>query len=97
MVAVETPQRPVSSAGIDGTSVTVAAPPWRLDLTSRLQIEELTAARGAAPSAAAPAADRTTAAAEWDAEIDLQVRADEPAEVGLIEGIIDSVIGFLFG
>jgi uncharacterized protein YkwD len=96
LVAVETPQRPVSSAGLDGASVVVAAPARRIDLATRLQIEEIAAARVAAlATATTPAADQPTAAA--DAETDLEVRADQTAEVGLFEGIIGAVIGFLFG
>ena len=93
-MAVETPQRPVSSAGLDGASVVVAAPARHIDLATRLRIDEIAAARIAALATANPTADQPTAA---DAETDLEVRADEPAEVGFIEGIIGAVMGFLFG
>ncbi|MGZ8562725.1 MAG: CAP domain-containing protein [Candidatus Limnocylindria bacterium] len=94
LVGVETPQRPVSSAGLDGASVVVAAPARRIDLATRLRIDEIAAERVAALATATPAADQPPAA---DAGTDLEVRADQPAEDGLIEGIIGAVIGFLFG
>jgi hypothetical protein len=59
-------------------------------------MEEYTAMRVAAVTTASPG-DDARAAADAKAEPDLLVRADKPAEVGLFEGIIDTVIGFLFG
>ena len=97
LVAVETPQRPVSSAGLDGTSEVVSAPARRIDVAARLQVEEIAAARATAMARAIAAADRGTAATEAGAETGLEVRTDQPAEVGLIEGILGAVISFLFG
>jgi uncharacterized protein YkwD len=96
LVAVEIPQRPVSSAGLDGASVVVSGPAPRVDLATLLPMEEYTAMRVAAMTTASRA-DDAPAAADAKAEPDLLVRADKPAEVGLFEGIIDTVIGFLFG
>src|SRR5690606_29846960 len=96
LVAVETPQRPVSAAGLDGTSVVVSVPSRRVDLATRLQIEEIAAAQAAALAVVAPASERAPVADAVTAS-DLEVRADQPAEAGLIEGIIGAVMGFLFG
>jgi uncharacterized protein YkwD len=89
-VAVDRPRRPVSSAGFDGASIVVSVP-HRIDLAARLQAEETAAARAAAMASAAPDTDDVTA------EVDLEVRAAAPSEVGLLEGIVGAVIGFLFG
>ncbi len=94
LVTVEAPQRPASSAGVDGDSVVVSAPMRRADLATRLQIEEIAAARAA--DQAASAAEPRLANAGGTAA-DLEVRADAPTDVGLFEGIIGAVIGFLFG
>jgi uncharacterized protein YkwD len=89
-VAVDRPRRPVSSAGFDGASIVVSVP-HRIDLAARLQAEETAAARAAAMASAAPDTEDVTA------EVDLEVRAAAPSEVGLLEGIVGAVIGFLFG
>ena len=97
LVAVETPQRPVSAAGLDGSSVVVSAPARRVDLATRLQIEEIAAAQAAALVITTAAAVDEATTADAGTELDLEVRADQRAETGLIEGIIGAVIGFLFG
>jgi hypothetical protein len=99
-VAVAKPQRPVSSAGLDGASVVVSAPVRRVNVAIPLAIDDIAAAHVAAEVTATTALERTPAVADADpqgAVADLEVRADRPAEVGLIEGIIGAVIGFLFG
>lgn len=100
LVAVDTPQRPVSSAGLDGASVVVSKAARRADLAVWLRFEELTA-QAAELELSPPTSDRSlTASADEETETagsDLEVRAEEPAEVGLLEGIIGAVIGFLFG
>jgi hypothetical protein len=90
LVAVSTPRRPVSSAGLDGASVVVAVP-HRIDLATRLTADETAAARAAAMVAASDADNQVAANA------DLEVRAEAASEVGLLEGIVGAVIGFLFG
>ena len=95
LVAVDAPLRPVSSAGVDGASVVVSSPARRVDPARWLPIEEMAAAPSAAVAVATPETkDRPVAAG---ADTELEVRADQPAEVGLIEGIIGALIGFLFG
>jgi hypothetical protein len=96
LVAVDAPKRPVSAAGLDGSSVVVSAPARRADVATRLPIDEIADAQAAAPTVAAPEADEPTTA-DAGTETDLEVRADQPAEAGLIEGIIGAVMGFLFG
>ena len=99
MVAVEAPRRPVSAVGLDGASVTVSAPSRRADLATWLKLEQLAAEQATATSTAA-ADDGPRDAdekARTETALDLEVRVDEPAEVGLVEGIIGAVIGFLFG
>lgn len=88
-VTVDAPRRPVSSAGLDGVSVVVSAPAPRAPLGTWLQLEHNVGRPADAPIAAA-AADARVAA-------DLEVKADQPAEAGLIDEIIGAVIGFLFG
>ena len=97
-MAVEAPQRPVSSVGLDGRSVVVSATPRGIELAIWLQAEWLLfeqAAPGLAAVAAAPA--ERPGGDDDDAEPELQVQADVPPEPGLLEGIIGAVIGFLFG
>ena len=98
VVAVEAPRRPVSSAGVDGASIVVAAKPRGIELATWLRAEWLLAEQ-AVPALAAAAAAPAEAHADDDAAADheLEVRADAPAEPGLLEGIIGAVIGFLFG
>jgi len=95
LVAVDTPQRPVSAAGLDGASVVVSTPVRRVNVAIPLVLDDVVAAQVGAPVTAATAPERAAAVAET--AVDLEVRAAEPAEVGLIEGIIGAVIGFLFG
>ena len=89
--AVAAPQRPVSTAGIDGVA-TVVSSPERLDLASRLRADELAAARAAAMRVAASAP--ATAADDAGA---MNVAAAPRSEAGLLDGIVGAVLGFLFG
>jgi uncharacterized protein YkwD len=101
VVTVETPARPTSKAGIDGDATVVTALPWRIDLATRLTLEETTATRSrmlAAKVASTASAAVTASAADPAPDaVDLEVRAAEASEPNLIEGIIGAVIGFLFG
>jgi hypothetical protein len=100
VVAVETPARPTSKAGIDGDATVVTALPWRVDLAARLTLEETAATRSrmlAAKVASTASAAVTTAVEPAPAPADLEVQVAEAPEPNLIEGIIGAVIGFLFG
>ena len=93
LVSVETPQRPVSSAGLDGASVIVLSSTQRPDLATRLQVDEIAAARAAALVVTSPPTERP----DPDVAADLEVTAGSAGDVGLLEGILGAVIGFLFG
>ena len=89
MVEVDAPKRPVSSAGLDGVAVVVSAPA-SVDLLARLTLEETAAAR------AAEMAAKMTATGPMTPDT-LEVSAAPAPEAGLIEGIVGTLLGFLFG
>ncbi len=89
-MAVASPRRPTSTAGIDGVATIVAAGP-KIDVTARLVADDaLGSPRAAATLAAAkPAATAMTRG--------MQVTGAAPAEAGLFDGIVGTLLGFLFG
>jgi uncharacterized protein YkwD len=96
VVAMKAPRRPVSSAGLDGASIVVAAKPRGVELATWLQAEWLLVEQASPALTASVPVDKAADAGD-DAEPELEVRAAAPAEPGLLEGIIGAVIGFLFG
>jgi uncharacterized protein YkwD len=92
-VAMEAPQRPVSSAGLDGVA-TVVSDPVPTDLVARWRDDETAAARAAALAgswSAQPAAAMAMAAGE------MEIKAAGAPEASLLDGIVGAVLGFLFG
>ncbi|MDQ2674925.1 MAG: CAP domain-containing protein [Chloroflexota bacterium] len=93
-VKMDAPARPVSTAGLDGVSTLVSAPPApeaepvALDFAMRHSPDEMAAARLATLAAMADAAE---------ASAGLQVQAATEPEPGLLDGFVAAVIGFLFG
>jgi uncharacterized protein YkwD len=89
-MTVASPRRPTSTAGIDGVATIVAAGP-SIDVTARLAADDalgiprpeaMVAAAKAPPTAMTPG---------------MQVTAAAPAEAGLFDGIVGTLLGFLFG
>jgi uncharacterized protein YkwD len=93
-VEVDAPRRPVSKAGIDGTTTLVASTS-RTDLTARHLADERAAGRAAA-LAAAVTAQNTDAANDGAQASAMEVAAAPPGENPLA-GIVGAIIGFLFG
>jgi hypothetical protein len=88
---MDTPQRPVSAAGLTGQARTVVRAPFIPDLATVLLADDRAAERIARLVASAPmVADAAPTAP-------LQVAAPEPAPGGVLDGIVAVVIGFLFG
>ena len=89
-MTVASPRRPTSTAGIDGVTTIVAAGP-RIDVTARLAADDaLGSPRPVTTVASAkPAPTAMTRG--------MQVTAAAPAEAGLFDGIVGTLLGFLFG
>jgi hypothetical protein len=88
-VAVATPTRPVSSAGLDGvatpvttTRVSVAA------LVARHGIDDVAGADWKGPERAAPIAAVSGGS--------LEVSPAAPVEAGVLDGVVAAILGFLF-
>ena len=89
-MTVASPRRPTSTAGIDGVTTIVATGP-KVDVTARLAADDaLGSPRPVATAATAKAA--ATAMTRG-----MQVTAAAPAEAGLFDGIVGTLLGFLFG
>jgi hypothetical protein len=75
---------------------TVVSTPVRGELTARHLVDETAAIR----AARMPVRPATTVVAAADsasgADLDLAVTAAEPAEPGLLEGIVGTIVSFLF-
>jgi hypothetical protein len=94
-VAVSAPRKPTSTAGLDGVT-TVVSTPVRRDLTAAHLADERAAERASRmpiPLAARPVA----VAPAPTSDVALAVSAPEPADRGLLEGIVGAIVGFLFG
>ena len=90
VVDVDAPQRPVSTAGIDGVSQLVAAAP-RSAHTARVLIDEMPA-RGDMPAVTTAKATTTVTARP-----DIQVTAASQPPAGIVESVVGALLGFLFG
>lgn len=88
VVAVEVPQRPVSSAGIDGISERVTARP--IAHLAKAPVDELLGQR--AIVAGQDAGGTATAA-----PANLRVAVASAPEPGLLESVLGAIVGFLFG
>ena len=93
-VRMGAPSRPESSAGIDGVTVVVSAPPDGA-LLRQLRADELAAARATALVVNRPVACRPATATMASAQ--MEVSAPPAAEPGLLDGLVGAVLGFLFG
>jgi uncharacterized protein YkwD len=104
LVQVAAPQRPASSAGLDGIATRISRPAAAEDRLARHTLDETAASRVAQLAAATDtrAADEVPTSAAGAAEVEdevlgLEVSASPQAERGVIETIVGAVIGFLFG
>ena len=88
-VSFAAPRRPTSTAGIDGVT-TIVATRATFDLTARLAADD---ALGNPRVSAATA----TVAPPTAITRGMQVTAAAPAEAGLFDGIVGTLLGFLFG
>jgi hypothetical protein len=89
-MTVASPRRPTSTAGIDGVTTIVATGP-EVDVTARLAADD---ALGGPRPVATPATAKRAATAMTHG---MRVSAAAPAEVGLFDGIVGTLLGFLFG
>jgi uncharacterized protein YkwD len=89
-MSVGSPRRPTSTAGIDGVTTVVAHGPT-IDVTARLAADD--ALGNLRPMAMAAAAKASPTAMTRG----MQVTAAAPAEAGLFDGIVGTLLGFLFG
>jgi uncharacterized protein YkwD len=88
--SMDSPQRPTSTAGIDGVATVVSRPAADL-LTPRLLADESAEARAAAlaPTTAAEATDDP-------APTEMEVAAASTS-AGIFDGVVGAILGFLFG
>ena len=89
-MSVDSPQRPTSTAGIDGMTTIVAARAT-LDVTARLAADDALGNQRPVATAVAQKAPATAITRG------MQVTAAAPAEAGLFDGIVGTLLGFLFG
>ncbi len=87
-MTVAAPTRPASKAGLDGVAAVVVER-RQIDVAARLAADDALGVPRSAPSDAAP----TVASRPGG----MEVAAAAPAEVGLFDGIVGSLLGFLFG
>jgi len=88
--SMDSPQRPTSTAGIDGVATVVSRPAADL-LTPRLLADESAAARAAA-LAPVTAVDLT----DEPAPVEMEVAA-AGSSGGIFDGVVGAILGFLFG
>ena len=84
------PRRPVSTAGLDGVATVVSAP-GGVGIAAHLRADEIAAAR----LASLPASDKAPTAIMTRGP--MEVSAASTAPVGLLDGFVGAVLGFLFG
>jgi len=89
-MSVASPRRPTSTAGIDGVATIVAARAT-IDVTARLAADDALGNQHTVATAAATKAPATAITRG------MQVTAAAPAEAGLFDGIVGTLLGFLFG
>jgi uncharacterized protein YkwD len=95
-VRIDTLARPHSSAGIDGVAVVVSAPADDV-MISRLRSEELAAARAAALEVRQPASAQGATATTATPAASMEVTTAAEPEPGLLESVVNGILGFLFG
>lgn len=96
VVSMATPRRPSSAAGIDGVAQVVnARPPSVAALVTRFTVDELERAFHGPSTITVQASDTKDAASTAD-RVPVEVSAAPAADAGF-GGILDAVIGFLFG
>jgi uncharacterized protein YkwD len=88
-VSTAAPRRPTSTAGIDGV-MTIVATRASFDLTARLAADDALGNQRVSTATA-------TKAPQTAMTRGMQVTAAAPAEVGLFDGIVGTLLGFLFG
>ncbi len=88
-VSTATPRRPTSTAGLDGV-MTIVATRASFDLTARLAADDALGNHGVSTATAKSAPQTATTRG-------MQVTAAAPAEAGLFDGIVGTLLGFLFG
>jgi len=91
-VDVDAPRRPVSTAGIDGTTTLVSAPS-SFDLAARLRVDEGAAARAFGMAAAHTPKEPVVAISHAG----MEVQAAGAPSAGLLDGFVGAVLGLLFG
>ena len=89
-VEMAAPQRPVSTAGLDGVATVVSAP-GGATTAAHLRADEIAAAR----VASLPASEKAPTAIMTRGP--MEISAASTAQVGLLDGFIGAVLGFLFG
>jgi hypothetical protein len=89
-VEMAAPQRPVSTAGLDGVATVVSAP-GGASTAAHLRADETAAAR----VASLPASEKAPTAIMTRGP--MEVSAASTAPVGLLDGFVGAVLGFLFG
>ena len=89
-MSVDSPRRPTSTAGIDGVSRFVTARA-SFDVTARLAADDALGTQRPAVTATASKAPAMVMTRG------MQVTAAAPAEAGLFDGIVGTLLGFLFG
>jgi uncharacterized protein YkwD len=89
-MAVDAPRRPTSSAGLDGVTRLIVEPRG-MQVAARLAVDD---ALGVEDAAQADATDEPRQSQL--ARRALEVTAAAPAQAGLFEGIVGSLLGFLF-
>jgi len=85
-MSVEAPRRPASTAGLDGVTALVIQRST-VDLVARLTADNALGLPRATPTAVAPQAPKPP----------MEVTAAAPTEAGLFDGIVGTLLGFLFG
>ena len=86
--------RPHSTAGVDGVSVVVSAPPDGA-MIRHLRADEIAAARAAALQVRRP--DTAEVASAPVVSTPMEVSAPAEPEPGLLESLVGGILGFLFG
>jgi uncharacterized protein YkwD len=97
LVGVDAPERPRSTAGLDGVATRVSRNPFVADRSIRLLVDERAAERASRLLVRNPTDATTVADAEVAETVALEVSPAAEPEPGILESIVGAVIGFLFG
>jgi uncharacterized protein YkwD len=97
LVGVDAPERPRSTAGLDGVATRVSRNPFVADRSIRLLVDERAAERASRLLVRNPTDATTVADAEVAEAVALEVSPAAEPEPGILESIVGAVIGFLFG